>query len=258
MSEEVSQEINKKAVVLTPNSNQGVKKLEIVKPPDVICFLIGGAGDKKPYGGTGPNGNIVDVQRRITSDLAKEVSERRLKTVYLGYYEVYKPDRISTFVLSKINSKKSSIYIVGHSLGGWNGAHLSRILSNYGYDVRMLITLDPVGEGFIVERVSDIYSDEPSPKAKYWVNLRYHQNSFSVIGRGLNPFRKHDRVTDVVPNWVADFGEQWNPLLHNQPDIYEVVDVNHSLTVQAMDVKLTLGQSAWEIFKKSVQERLGE
>lgn len=91
---------------------------------------------------------------------------------YLGYYEIYGNQNIERNILSKIPNKAAPIIVVGHSLGGWNGAHLSGLLHRAGYRVEMLITLDPVGEGTLVVATSDIYSAPPKAAAKYWINIR--------------------------------------------------------------------------------------
>jgi len=135
----------------------------------VVVFFIGGAGDKESYYGASATEIIKD--------------------------EVHnKFDDIKNNVLSKISDKdNTSIYIVGHSLGGWNGAHLSQILVEKGYNVDLLITLDPVGIGTTV--ISDIYFQTPTPKTNYWINIT------------TLPEAKDYEGDDAI----ADFGIQWVP-----------------------------------------------
>lgn len=133
-----------------------------------VVFFIGGAGDKEAYYlVAGPFKNIVDAQRSL--DLRPEdlLDYFEYVPVYLGYNEVRGKEKISQNVLKEIPSKQTRIYIVGHSLGGWNGAHLSAILSSLGYVVEMLITLDPVGEGVMVWTFSNIHREKPIPLARF-------------------------------------------------------------------------------------------
>ncbi len=53
--------------------------------------------------------------------------------------------------------------------------------------------------------------------------------------------------------YVTNFPNVVKPYV---PNINEIVDVNHSLTVQAMEVKLKNGETAWGIFEKSVRRIL--
>jgi thioesterase domain-containing protein len=68
--------------------------------------------------------------------------------------------------------KNAPIYIIGHSLGGWNGANLSRLLSVRGYAVEMLNTIDPIGEGWGVYTISNLHGQYPKPVTKFWINMR--------------------------------------------------------------------------------------
>ena len=166
-----------------------------------ITFFIGGAGDKEKNLGFGPSYIVRDealrpyISKLSSTDLLNPnnvlISEN---DVYLGYNEIYKMDRIRKNILSKIKDKKGvSVNIVGHSLGGWNGAYLSTILSNLGYNVNLLITLDPVGTKYGVTLVSDIYLEYPVPKSKYWVNIQ------------TNP-----EIYDG-DDYIAWLGGQWEP-----------------------------------------------
>lgn len=111
-------------------------------------------------------------------------------------------------VLSLIPYKSCPIFIVGHSLGGWNGAHLSSVMSGWGYEIKMLVTLDPVGEGTLVWLGSDIYGDKPTPVANYWINIK------------AVPSRPDQSDS------VADFGEKWQ--INSGPDINVNMNMNHA------------------------------
>lgn len=179
-----------------------------VKPKDVVAFFIGGAGDKESYYFSGtPHGNVTVAQAELDSRIANAGKGEFYQSHYLGYNEVRGEDDIQEKVLNVIPSKSTPIYIIGHSLGGWNGAHLSQILSDKGYDVAILVTLDPVGEGFWVWLGSDIYRTTPTPKAQFWINIR---------------------ATPTKPDQsdgVADLGEQW--IVTKGPNMNYTIDANH-------------------------------
>lgn len=159
-----------------------------------VAFFIGGAGDKEKYGGVGPT-NIVE--REVYKPFSSISPLNDYIGFYLGYNYVYddgKNGRIKSNVLSNIRSKENTeIYIIGHSLGGWNGAHLFDILQKKGYKVKVLITLDPVGTKVAVSLASDIYWDSPKPKCDFWFN----------VSTDPDELRQDD--------YVADIGGQWNP-----------------------------------------------
>lgn len=184
-----------------PNfSNQSDVKLPPVTLPKAILFFIGGAGDKRPFGGSGPNGNIMYVYNEYIQRRNKELKPDQIKLLkdnqadcYLGYYEVFKMDNIKKNVISKIQTKNIPIYIIGHSLGGWNGAHLSDELVKLGYKVKMLITLDPVGTKVGITVVADISWNYPKGSAEKWINISCSPESYGF--------------SDLV----ADSGGQWRP-----------------------------------------------
>ncbi len=183
-----------------PNSNVFVE----MSFKQTICFFIGGAGDKYPFGGIDATHiirnkvykhfdikmgvKIIDIKKDIKIDTTTSY-----KSYYIGYNDAYK-NKIQKEVIDKIPNKEgTSIYIIGHSLGGWNGAHLSQILSDKGYTVDMLITLDPVGTKVGVTLVADIYWATPKPKSSYWINIYSDSNTFEL------------------DNIIADIGGQWKP-----------------------------------------------
>lgn len=124
------------------------------------------------------------------------------------------------------------VYIIGHSLGGWNGAHLSKVLADKGYRIPVLVTLDPVGEGQIVWGISNIYQKEPAPKAEYWVNVRADAKDWNF--------------SDLV----ADFGEQWD--MKRGPNMNGRVDVNHADAWAIYIADLGAGMSARDVLMESV------
>lgn len=75
-------------------------------------------------------------------------------------------------------------------MGGWNGANLSKLLSDKGYHVTHLITLDPVGLGAGIKVIANINKHIPNPKADQWIYI------------GTDP---KDYAAD---DFIADMGEQ--------------------------------------------------
>ncbi|HHH52580.1 MAG TPA: hypothetical protein ENK91_02895, partial [Bacteroidetes bacterium] len=93
----------------------------------VVIFFISGAGDKEPYLGEGPTNLIEDKVRSEFNKLSLPVD---YSSYYLSYKDAYK-DEILSKIIPKIPNKEGSLVnIIGHSLGGWNGAHLSQILTD--------------------------------------------------------------------------------------------------------------------------------
>jgi pimeloyl-ACP methyl ester carboxylesterase len=193
--------------VTSPTENTCRTEIDIVVKKKVVIFYIGGAADKEVYYFQGPFHNIALV-RDFFDLLVTDLDKRLLhSSYYLDYAEAKGADDIQKNVIDQIADKGSPVYIVGHSLGGWNGAHLSTLLAEKGFNVEMLITLDPVGEGVLVSLGSDIYFSTPKPVAKFWVNLR------------ANP-----KVPDQSDK-VASFGERWT--VTSGPDLNYVADINH-------------------------------
>ncbi|MBD9603734.1 alpha/beta hydrolase [Pseudomonas sp. PDM10] len=220
-----------KTHTLTCKTDQSIKQVPVALR-DLVVFFIGGAGDQESYYGTGPNNNI-DYVRRITVDDAKQLEIlKRCPSWVLNYNAFISDEDLEKNVLSRIPNCSTAIYIVGHSLGGWNGAHLSSVLADRGFKVRMLITLDPVGEGKIVYGISSIYRREPKPKADYWVNIRAAAVDWNV--------------SDLV----ADFGEQWE--VRQGPDVMGRVDINHADANRMFVQPLPGGKTARQIFNESI------
>lgn len=215
----------------------------------MMVFFIGGAGDKRPFLGTGPNNNIVDTQVLFLNKYKKEIESGKIVLKYLGYYEVFGEDRIwavlkDTQLFTELSGlvilKSNPIIVIGHSLGGWNGAHFASKLvkwgstqetravtssvqkktigfpemSSAGFDVRMLITLDPVGLDLGMRMIADIYATEPKVNVKNWINLHYDQDGYSF------------------PDFIADCGVQWKVKIG--PRINFTVNVDHAFTKSAM------------------------
>lgn len=222
---------------LTPSEDTSVKPVP-VEIKKAVVFFIGGAGDKDSYYLTGPYNNIEQAKKYFDNSLANDLLvSKKYTSHYLGYNEVKGDKDINKYVFSAIPSKSSPIYIVGHSLGGWNGAHLSKILSEKGYIVSILVTLDPVGEGALVWLGSDIYKGKPEPKAEFWINIL------------ANPKNR-----DASDN-VANFGSQWK--ITSGPQANYEVDTNHARAAAMFTAPLINGISAAEHIYRSIKENAG-
>lgn len=175
----------------------------------VVVFFIGGAADKGSYLGQ-PATNIINDEVKILFErlITSNKLTKLYNSEYLGFDDVRGDDDITKKVISNIpNKENTAIYIVGHSLGGWNGAHLSQILSDKGYEVNLLITLDPVGKGTNTQLISDVYWTTPNPKAKYWINITTNPDEYDA------------------DDYIADLGGQWNP--KTLPQINDMCNCHH-------------------------------
>jgi hypothetical protein len=190
---------------LTPTNDQSPKEVAI-ENGRAVAFFIGGAGDKESYYFSGPYRNITYARDPFDQRMISSGKKELYKSYYLGYDEA-KGSEVKTLIIANIPNKATPVYIVGHSLGGWNGAHLSNVLSEQGYTVEMLITLDPVGEGALVWLGSDIYYGKPTPSSTTWINVR---------AKPMKP-----NASDAV----ANFGEQWE--VKSGPQINSQMDVSH-------------------------------
>ncbi|WP_122412559.1 alpha/beta hydrolase [Pseudomonas viridiflava] len=198
---------------LTAVSNSQIKVVPVPAAKPVI-FYIGGAGDQQSYYFQGAFRNIDDVDLLMSKRMTNaQLSEKYTKYVW-GYEKARGESDIEDHFIKLIPGKSSPVYIVGHSLGGWNGAHLSRILSDKGYKIALLITLDPVGKGSLVWLGSDIYYSEPTPVAEMWINIRAHPD-------------KPD-----ASDHVANFGERWS--VGQGPNINATVNLNHAFAGHMM------------------------
>ncbi|MFD1259683.1 alpha/beta hydrolase family protein [Entomomonas asaccharolytica] len=208
----------------SPEGTITTQKLGKNRPTtDVLILYIGGAGDKESYFFAGPYYNVIGVKRYIEQRIIlKEttIDNSRYYCAYLGYNEVFRQKHMDTIIQDYICHKKNyeqsgippapvanselnartedeiknlKIVIIGHSLGGWNGAHLASYLVKNDYPVHYLITIDPVGLGAIVRLISRVITDDPpSPKTENaWINIK-------LIGKGFD-------------NFIAKMGERWIP-----------------------------------------------
>ncbi len=206
---------------LTCPTDEAVKEFKYMR--QAVAFFIGGAGDKESYYGFGPKYNVDRARKPFTESVKLAIWAAGVTSYHLGYNEVIGDEKIKANVLDVI-CKSDAVYIVGHSLGGWNGAHLSSYLAKLGYSVKVLVTLDPVGKGALVGSISNIYPDTPQPSAGLWVNV-LAQSSDSDMS-----------------DWIAGIGEQWR--LESGPNVNSVMDVNHESAAIMFTTVLADGKSA--------------
>lgn len=96
----------------------------------------------------------------------------------------------------------------------------------------MLVTLDPVGEGFMVTAAPDIYSRSAHVAAKTWINIRAEA--------------KTREGSDII----ADLGGQWE--VENGPTMNAVVDVSHANAVHMFYAPLNEGPSAAALVMEAI------
>ncbi|MDN0075775.1 hypothetical protein QU481_12855 [Crenobacter sp. SG2303] len=250
-----------KVKFLTDSQNNEEKIIPIKN--QLIIFLIGGAADKRPFMGAGPTNLITEIQSQITKKYQEEVSNRAIRIIYLGYYEIF-GERSIWNVLNDANLyfeingeiflKQNEIIIIGHSLGGWNGAHFTASIKKWrsvqkikcispcgpsGLNVSLLITLDPVGQGVVIGTFADIYFSEPKVNITNWINIYYDAESYSG-----NDF-------------IADLGGQWR--MKSGPRINATANLDHAETLAAMTYKLNAnGDTALNETYKVINKFLNE
>lgn len=139
-------------------------------------IFIGGAGDKYSYLGSGPNYNIKYAKEFFDNVINSTKLGNRVKTSYLGFNEVCPESNVTNNILSNIANRVDPVYVIGHSLGGWNAVYTASFISRSGNNIRMLMTLDPVGTKNGVHWISELY--KPNEQGLYkgnkyrWYNIR--------------------------------------------------------------------------------------
>lgn len=257
--------------------------------PAVYIIFIGGAADKDAFvwqniklpfrerfthHSVGALANFF--ANAVTSQLQTLTDDQQLsaypayKIDYLGYHEVFFEELqniipqqtvIPSPTCERYKYIKDSIgdntqvYIVGHSLGGWNGAHLSYILSQLGVEVGCLITLDPVGTGNhevplinpLIKK-AQIYTADPIPVAKQWFNI---QARHIDVASKQGSWRFED--------WVAWAGGQWlitNDYPTVQQRVCEKVNLSHKSVFKMFTHQTKSGQSPYEYLLDSTMKIL--
>ncbi|MCC6076704.1 alpha/beta hydrolase [Pseudomonas sp. GCM10022188] len=201
-----------------------------------VALFIGGAGDKRPYFLAGPYRNMAYALNAFDQRLKAAGQVESYQSLYLGYHEIGSASAIDRLVAAQIPDQTTPIYIVGHSLGAWNGAHLAQRLSGRGYRVAMLVTLDPVGSGLLVRLGSRMPYKRPAPRCDVWINVR------------AEPGRSN--ASDLV----ARLGRKWQ--VAGAPDIDEALDTNHANAWTLLSDPLHDGRSAADHLLESIARQL--
>lgn len=225
-----------KEIIVMPYLKEATEKVsqKTVIKKKVIVFFIGGAGDKKPFMGIGPS-NIMEYVNNFFSKKVNTIKNIDCKSLYLGYDELYPESDIKKYVIKEIENKNIPIFIVGHSFGGWNAAHLSKRLVQMGYKVKMLITLDPVSGSSGVEFFADLYHETPIPvKADFWINISAYPKEFTI------------------DNAIAHIGVQWKPWIH-KPNIYHKTHLSHANAMRMFQESILDGESAIDLLINSIK-----
>ncbi|MGN7740565.1 alpha/beta hydrolase [Pseudomonas sp. 22526] len=213
-------------------------KVVPIESTKAIVFFVGGAGDKESYYFSGPYGNVEQARQPLDKQAQTLAEQGRYLSKWVGYNEVRGKKDIQRHVLDIIPYKSCPIYIVGHSLGGWNGGHLTRTMSDWGYTIKMLVTLDPVGEGTLVWIGSDIYASAPVPVAEHWINIM------------ATPSKPDD--SDLI----ANIGERW--VIANGPDLNVNMDVNHANASAMFNRPIAGGKSACDKVFESISKEFAQ
>lgn len=201
-----------------------------------LALFIGGAGDKKSYYLAGPYRNMAYALAAFDQRIDEAGLADGYQSLYLGYHEMWSAIDIGRLISTEIHDKDTPIYIVGHSLGAWSGAHLSQRLSEWGYRVEMLVTLDPVGSGLLVRLGSRIPYHRPAPRSGFWINVR------------AEPGRSN--TSDLV----AQLGRKWH--VAGEPNLDEALDANHANAWALFCNPLHDGRSAADRVFVSIAEHL--
>ncbi len=100
----------------------------------------------------------------------------------------------------------------------------------------MLVTLDPVGEGFWVSLGSDIYAAMPNPVAKVWINVRAKPK------------------TPDQSDTIAEFGERLTVTAGDKPTLNYVADVNHYDSTKMFRAPLKDNKSAADSMNELIRK----
>lgn len=101
-----------------------------------------------------------------------------------------------------------------------------------------LVTLDPVGEGFLVWVGSDIYFSEPTPVAETWINIRTNAS------------------TPDQSDCVADFRERW--IIEAGPTINKTIDKHHASADWMFFESVQGTKSACDLIFDSINDIFGQ
>lgn len=252
--------------------------------PLIYVLFIGGAADKEPFlwGNINlplvkrwPHFQTYHIARRFHFrlhnylksqwHLSSPLLKRYYRCDYLSYSEIFYPEvrRYRPYAvpaclhspafnrLRQNIGKYTQVFIVGHSLGAWNGAHLTHLLAAHGIRCRFLVTLDPVGYGNHDVRVvshlmrqAQIYSYEPIPITENWINIR-----------GFHIRLSQKQYSKAWENWVSWAGGQWL-ITNSQPESHllanEATTLGHHNGEKMFNYPTSLGYSADKALQKEI------
>ena len=231
----------------------------------LYTIFIGGAMDHEPFQlvpGTPAIGSATWIIRRVRDGFRNNFLVGHFKSLgysnyyalakknsrYYGFNEIDKALTDAKMYLSAQGNENAKINIVGHSLGGWQAAHLSAQISRFRCgSVDNLITLDPVGTDLGLRATQRKFiAASPKPKANFWINIRAEQLKTIV-----DPLNHYDNI-------IANAGGQWDPLMDDFlfPDRSYQLNVGHGNASKMMKTGILykgqeLTETPWSILKKS-------
>ncbi|WP_438002367.1 hypothetical protein WMF26_24955 [Sorangium sp. So ce185] len=154
-------------------------------PVHIRAFFIGGAADAVKFKALrfaprvfGPTHIMGYVKNESDARLRDIVANHDYQSYYHGYEDFHPEDRedvftpdaqIGTVVESRIPTRDTAVYVIGHSLGATNGVHVVLHLLRKGFNVVMLVTLDPVS-GINLYRVYEARTPQHSGPFE-WINI---------------------------------------------------------------------------------------
>ena len=155
---------------------------------------------------------------RLSTITIKDNQNNIIKTTHYTYDNLGNPVMITT--KDHKGNENAKINIVGHSLGGWQAAHLAQQLEEWRCgSVGVVTTLDPVGIRYSYNLAGSINFKTPNPKYKTWVNIRAEAKDTSI--------------NDVI----ANLGGQWNPSSLN-PTYNYTLEVDHAYAYTMFTTKI--------------------
>ncbi|QIQ22239.1 hypothetical protein [Zophobihabitans entericus] len=258
--------------------------------PHCYVLFVGGAADKEsflwgdikvPFTDVWPHYTMREVAESFNQKLTEQAAQQGIsqqvlhqqyRYEYLSYTEIFYDEiKDIDFNLDKIDvisnpkfqqlieriGKNTHVYIVGHSLGGWNSAHLSHIFASYDITTDYLVTLDPVGTGnhetlpalrgnFI--KMAQIYRQTPDPVAEHWLNVR---------GFYIQVAKK--QLSQSFEDWVAWAGGQWL-IEQSYPQVKwqlnENTDISHRSAGELFNYQTSEGLSASDMLVAAILKEL--
>jgi RHS repeat-associated protein len=219
-------------------SGRQLREVEII-PSAVFVAFIGGAADKFPFLGQAPTNIMLDVRNEFVANLNVDTTNSNyFRANYYGYEDVQNGTIQRDIESALKTNPQQDIYVVGHSLGGWEGASLTS-----SYPAAMLITLDPVGT--TMSYTGEVSFAEPNASADSWINILARTN-------------KPD-----MSDFIAELGGRWH--MDEGPSRRDTANLNHAAAADLMkfvppakDTSATAPRdsSAWELLTEKIRKNL--